>query len=164
MRQESDDQELLSSRRLALAIEAGRMAVWEADIATETITGSPALNRLMGFPEDANPTLAEMRAGDFPGERERVRALGAAVVARGERFIEAEYRHRGPDGIARSLLLRCEIMFDAAGAPEKLMGVLPMSRSAAMLKKRSVRVRRDWLLLKKQQARASGTGMCRQVS
>ena len=39
-----------SERRLRLAIEAGRMAVWLYDTATDSVQASPELNRLLGFP------------------------------------------------------------------------------------------------------------------
>src|SRR5690348_11120770 len=48
-----------SQARLHLAIEAGRMAVWEADLRNETVAGSPELNRLLGFPEGATPTMEQ---------------------------------------------------------------------------------------------------------
>ena len=43
--------ELASRRKLAL--NASCMAVWEVDLATETVVGSPDLNRLFGLPADS---------------------------------------------------------------------------------------------------------------
>ena len=65
-----------------------------------------------------------MRARYFPGERERLRAIGQAALSRGERFFEAEFRYLWPDGSLRWLLLRAEIVLDAAGQPVKAIGVL----------------------------------------
>ncbi|KAA2236693.1 PAS domain S-box protein [Salinarimonas soli] len=113
-----------SERRLRLAIEAGRMAVWELDLATDTVTSSPELNRLLGFPLDATPTAEELRAHYYPGERERLQALGRELVARGERFAEVEYRYVGPDGRHRWLMLRAEIHRDDAGRPSRYVGVV----------------------------------------
>src|SRR5699024_2174267 len=48
-----------ASDRLRLAMEAGRMAVWDYDMATRSLTGSPELNRLMGFPVEAEPSREE---------------------------------------------------------------------------------------------------------
>ena len=43
------------------------------------MTGSPELNRLLGFPPEASPTFEEMRKRYFPGEHERLRAIGQAA-------------------------------------------------------------------------------------
>ena len=110
--------------RLALAIEAGRLAVWEVDVATDQVTGSPELNRLLGFPDDATPTAEEMRARYYPGEGERLRALGQAALARGERTLDAEYRYVWPNGSVRWLWLRAEIILDDDGKPVRVIGVL----------------------------------------
>src|SRR5207237_458235 len=42
--------------RLRLALESGQMAVFELDVANDTVVGSPELNRLFGFRADAEPT------------------------------------------------------------------------------------------------------------
>ena len=110
--------------RLALAIEAGRLAVWEVDVATDQVTGSPELNRLLGFPDDATPTAEEMRARYYPGEGERLRALGQAALTRGERTLDTEYRTVWPNGSVRWLWLRAEIILNDDGKPVRVIGVL----------------------------------------
>ncbi|UGB39207.1 PAS domain-containing protein [Frateuria soli] len=112
-----------SQARLQLAIEAGRMAVWEVDLRTETMVGSPELNRLLGFPEDATPTMEQMRAGYPVGERERLHARMVEALARGERFVECELRYVWPGGEQRWLLLRADIRVED-GQPARMMGVL----------------------------------------
>jgi PAS domain S-box-containing protein len=112
-----------SEARLRLAIDAGRMAVWETDAATDTITTSPELNRLLGFPPDASPTISEIRSRYYPGERERLRALGQESLARGERHAESELRVLCPDGSQRWLLLRAEMQCGADGLPMRTVGV-----------------------------------------
>jgi PAS domain-containing protein len=51
-----------SEARLKLAIDAGSLAVWELDVGSSRLTTSPALNRLYGFADDAEPTLDEYTA------------------------------------------------------------------------------------------------------
>jgi PAS domain S-box-containing protein len=116
--------ERTSTARLALAIDAGKMAVWEVDLATDELIGSPELNRLLGFPENATPTTDELREGYYPGERERLRKLGADALARGERTFEAEFRYCLPDGSVRWLLLRAEVTLDDEQSPARVIGVL----------------------------------------
>jgi PAS domain S-box-containing protein len=123
-RRRLEEAERAAAQRLRLAIDAGRMAVWELEVGAESLVVSPELNRILGFPEDASPTLEEIRSRYFPGEAERLQALGAAALGRRDRFLEAEYRYWRPDGALRWLLLRCEIMLDEGGAPAKAVGVL----------------------------------------
>ena len=58
-----------SERRQRLALEAARMAVWELDLATDSLTSSAELNRIYGLPADCRPTLEDLRALYVPGER-----------------------------------------------------------------------------------------------
>jgi PAS domain S-box-containing protein len=100
------------------------MAVWEVDLATDQVIGSPELNRLLGFPIDASPTADEFRARYYPGERERVRAIAATAFAAGERTFEVEFRYVWPDGSIRWLMLRAEAVRESEDRPIKAVGVL----------------------------------------
>ena len=113
-----------SEARLRLAVEAGRMAVWDFDVGSETIRTSPELNRLLGYPEDATPTLDEIRERYYPGERERLVAAAGGALAGGERFFEIEYRFYRLDGELRWYLLRAELELDAIGQPVRVVGVM----------------------------------------
>jgi PAS domain S-box-containing protein len=108
--------------RLALAIDAGRMAVWQVD--HRGISPSPELNRIMGFPDDAQPTLEEINALYLPGEQDRLRQAAQDALARGDRRFEVEYRARRVDGAVRWLLARAELLLDAEGAPRSAIGVV----------------------------------------
>lgn len=100
------------------------MAVWELDIGADKVIGSPELNRLLGFSEDSSPTAEDMRARYFPGERERLKALGKAALARGESTLDAEYRYLWPDGSIRWLWLRAEFVMGPDDRPAHAIGVL----------------------------------------
>jgi PAS domain S-box-containing protein len=113
-----------ASERLRLAVEAGRMAVWDFNVASGVLSTSPELNRLMGFADDAEPTRADYEAGYLPGEGDRVRAEFQSVIAAGGASVETEFQHQGPDGVQRWLMLRAEVAKDAAGRPERVFGVL----------------------------------------
>ncbi len=110
------------STRLRLAIEAGRMAVWQVD--ARGVVSSPELNRILGLPEAAKTTLADVNALYMPGELERTRKISRAALARGERYIEGEYRIRRPDGEVRWLLTRAEVQLTDRGLPKSVTGVL----------------------------------------
>jgi PAS domain S-box-containing protein len=109
--------------RLRLALDAGAMAVWDYDLESGAMTGSPELYRLLGFAEGVEPTVEAIRAQFPPGEREGVgQAVQEAMAAR-ERFMEAEFRYNLPSGGDRWLLMRAEIAFDG-DQPRGLLGVL----------------------------------------
>ena len=110
------------STRLRLAIDAGRMAVWQVD--GRGIASSPELNRIFGFPEDAKTTLADVYALYLPGERERTSQIGKAAVARGERYLEGEFRIRRLDGEVRWLLTRAELQVNERGQTRSVVGVV----------------------------------------
>lgn len=114
----------ISESRLRLAIDAGRMAVWEVDLRTQRIAGSRELNRLLGFPDNAAPTIEDIRARYYPGEGERVRRMGEEALARGDQYFEVEYRYVMPDGAVRWLMLRAEFVLSSERVPERAIGVL----------------------------------------
>jgi len=120
----SEDALRASESRLRLAIDAGRMAVWELDVATDTLVGSPELYQLLGFPADARPSIAEIRARYYPGERERMQAAGQEAMARGERFVEVEFRYIRPDEAIRWMLLRAEMKLNPDRTPARAVGVI----------------------------------------
>ena len=113
-----------SERHLRLAIDAGRLAVWELDLVEDRIATSPSLNRLLGFPETAEPTTPEIRARYLPGERDRIRQLATQAMETGGRFLETEFRYQRAEGDIRWFLLRVELTTGSSGRPERALGVL----------------------------------------
>jgi PAS domain S-box-containing protein len=112
-----------SEARLKLAVDAGRMAVWEINAVGE-VAHAPQLNKLLGLPEDARPTLAEIQERYYPGELERLQGLGEAAMRNGERYLEFEYRHLWPNDEVRWLSARAEFLFTPGGEPAGVIGVV----------------------------------------
>ena len=119
-----DEQQVQLAQRLKLALDAGRMTVWEVDLETDALVGSPDLNRLFGLPEDSEPDLTTLRGFYYPGEQERVAEHGRQALDRGDRYIELEYRIVRPDGKVRWLGLRCELQLAEDGTPVRAVGVV----------------------------------------
>ena len=111
-----------SEARLRLAMEAGGMAVFL--LTGGGLQGSPELNRLLGRPGEATPSMEEINAGYLPGELERMQEAYREAVAAGARKVEVEYRYAWPDGQVRWLLLRGEIHRTPEGVPRYVLGVL----------------------------------------
>jgi PAS domain S-box-containing protein len=113
-----------AAQRLGLAIQAGRMAVWDVDLGSDAVAGSPELNRLLGFPEDQPLDRAAVRSRYYPGEGERVRAAFQAAMADGRTSFEADFRYVRPNDEPRWFLLRCDVQRGPDGAPRRAIGVL----------------------------------------
>ena len=122
-RKEAEEARRASEDRLRLAIEAGRMAVWDYDVATEAVTGSPELNRLLGVGPDHELRIEEIRARYHPEDLKRIQEGMAREIAEGQRFVQAEYRYVWPDGTRRWHLLRAEAIYFEAN-PVKLVGIV----------------------------------------
>jgi PAS domain S-box-containing protein len=123
-RREAEEAESQAAQRLRLAIGAGRLAVWDLDVATNMVTGSPDVSRLLGFPEGQPIDAEEARLRYCPGEYERIQAESAVVMARGETSNEVEFRYQHPDLGVRWLRLRYDILFNAEGQPTRVIGVM----------------------------------------
>jgi diguanylate cyclase (GGDEF)-like protein/PAS domain S-box-containing protein len=113
-----------SEARLSLAIDAGRMAVWVYDLATNTLQGSPELNRLYGLPPDVQPTIEEFQSRYYADDQQRVTNAYRNAAEQNARFFEVEYRCIQPDQSARWLLLRAENEVNIAGKPSRVVGVV----------------------------------------
>jgi PAS domain S-box-containing protein len=110
------------SARLRLAMEAGRLAVWQSNL-KEGLVHGPELNAVLGVAPDKHLTVEEVRSLYLPGELERIRQITAEVFARGERNVEVEYRIRRPDGKVRWILMRGELALSVEGQPRGALGV-----------------------------------------
>jgi two-component sensor histidine kinase/PAS domain-containing protein len=132
-----------SDARVRLAIEAGKMALWEVDLETGVVTNTPDLNLLFGLPEDATPTLEELRSHYAPGEFPRLRAEGATLDVVRERYVRGDFKPRQlglstgedrtqvqaefsiitPAGVTKQLLYRAQYVFTLEGRP-RITGLL----------------------------------------
>jgi two-component sensor histidine kinase/PAS domain-containing protein len=128
-----------SETRLRLAIEAGKMAIWEVDLETGNVTNTPELNLLFGLPKEAKPTFAELRALYAPGEVERLKQEGAALEAVREQYAQGRFKPRRyyfhpadddrtqvqaelsiitPSGKRKRLMYRAQYTFNLEGRPQ----------------------------------------------
>jgi PAS domain S-box-containing protein len=108
--------------RLRLAMDAGRLAVWQSSL-KDGLTHGPELNAILGLAPDKPLAVEEVRALYLPGELDRIRQITGEVFMRGERNVEVESRIRRPDGKVRWLLMRGELTLNAEGQPRGAIGV-----------------------------------------
>ena len=108
--------------RLRLATEAGRLGVWNLDLASRALTSSRRFRQIFGRdPELAFP-LAELRRAIHPEDRERVEAAVAASLAGGADH-GVECRIVRPDGGIGWVEMRAEVETARDGTPMRLAGV-----------------------------------------
>ncbi|MCD6072815.1 MAG: signal transduction histidine kinase [Microvirga sp.] len=93
-------------------------------MASEEVTATPDLNRILGFDPSAKPSIGDIRALYLPGERERMQDAARRATDEGKTQFESEFRCRRPDGNVRWLMLRAEILPASDGQPERIIGVL----------------------------------------
>jgi len=120
-RRESEAALRVSRERLALAIDAARLDVWEFDFVAGRFTESA--DRLLGVP----PGQTCVTEDDFfrlvlPGDREAVRRAMARAIETGAPY-EAEFRVAWPDGSEHWLYGLGRITRDADGRPLVIRGV-----------------------------------------
>ncbi len=112
-----------SEARLRLAVEAGRMGVWEWDIAANRVQWSPELEALHGLAPGTFPGTFEAFQSDMhPDDREAIVSAITKTLESG-RPHEVEYRIIRPDGSMCWVEGRGKLFRDEAGRPLRMVGV-----------------------------------------
>ncbi len=119
-----DTQLRRSSEFLEFAQAAGGFGVFDLDLVTGEVTGTPLFFDLLGLPNPAALfTRDEWLATVHPEDFERVLLEISAAVASGGAF-RAEYRSLQLDGRTRWLAARGQVLRDAAGLPARAIGTV----------------------------------------
>ena len=121
---EREDALAESAERLRLAIDAGKMAVWEVELGTQKVTGSPELNRLYRQPEGSEPTIDELQACYASGEKDRVQREAERIMAQGGTTLDFTIKHAWPDGVEKWFLVRAEVIQKRDGQGQRVIGVV----------------------------------------
>lgn len=112
-----------SDDRLQLALEAGRMGMWEWDLRSGRVSWSPTLERMHGLePGSFGGTFEDFQSDMHPEDRERVlRSLAESLA--GPHRHDVEYRILPPDGVMRWVEGRGLLVRDGDGRPLRMVGV-----------------------------------------
>jgi len=113
----------LNEAGLRLALQAGRMTVWDWDIPSGRLRWSENLETIHGLaPGSFAGTFAAFRELVHPEDRTAVdAAIARAVEQQGE--LDVEFRTRSPDGTVRWMARKGRVLPDAAGRPVRMIGV-----------------------------------------
>ncbi len=109
---------------LGLALDAGRMGTWDWKVDTDRVKWSEGFYSLMGYrPDEIEPGYTAFRNRVHPEDvAYRNRIMREAMEQRRE--YTCEYRLVWPDGSVHWVEARGRFMYDAAGEPVRMYGVL----------------------------------------
>lgn len=114
-----------TAARLNIAMSAAQMGSWEWELADDTQIWSPRTQTILGYEgEDiVQPSAQLWKARVLPDDRPQVEAALAQAKQQQTIFAE-EYRVRHPDNSLHWVLAQGRFLFDAAGQPYRMLGVL----------------------------------------
>ena len=113
----------LAEERLELAIDAGRIGIWDWNITTNELAWSDHVERLFGLaPDEFEGTFEAFLMRVHPDDRQPVREAISTAVQQGGRY-ETELRVVWPDGSVHWLLAVGEVYRNTEGAPARMLGV-----------------------------------------
>jgi len=122
-RKAQDERQRHQQRMLDEAQQVAHMGSWEWRIGAERVAWSPELFRIYGLaPGEEGPTFAQFMAHVLPEDRPRVQAAIERALAE-DRPVEFEERIVHADGRVRVLASRGEVLKDAEGRPDRMIGV-----------------------------------------
>ncbi len=113
----------IERERLALALQAGEMGVYDFDVANDSLWWSPQTYAVFGVsPETFTPTPASVAALIHPDDRQEFLKRRAEAIAARRPFLH-EFRSVRPDGRIVWINHRGQAEYDASGRPVRNFGV-----------------------------------------
>lgn len=134
-----------SHARLAVAVQAARVGLWEWDLRTDRVQQSDEWRAQLGYgPDELPQTLATWQERLHPDDASRVLdAVGRYLLAPCE-VLTLEYRLRSRDGSYRWFLCQARVYGDRGVRPRRLVGghvdITAQKENAAALEERSRRL------------------------
>jgi len=112
-----------SEERLRLAASGGGIGIWEWNTSTNGLLWNPQLRGIFGLPADAAElTLDQFVAAIHPDDLARTQEAYLAAL-NGHHDFDCEYRIVRPDGDTRWIVARGHGHYDAAGQPQRMLGM-----------------------------------------
>jgi len=113
----------VNDMRLSLATEVASVGLWDWDLATDDVHYSDEWKRQLGYrPDEIQDRLEEWTRLTHPDDvGPALAGARASIAGPGHRY-EAEFRMRHRDGAWRWILALANVVRDAAGRPERMLG------------------------------------------
>jgi PAS domain S-box-containing protein len=120
---ESEAQSRHELERLALAVQAAGLGVWESDLDGRTLYWNEAMYRLRGLdPSDPRPVWQLSRLSNHPDDQRVLSELPRRHVEEGTPYA-MELRVRWPDGSEHWLSTRGRALSGGPGQPVRMVGI-----------------------------------------
>ncbi len=112
----------MSSGKLRMALDIGKLGAWERDIASGAMTGTPYFKANLGLPLDAALTYDDFQQMFHPGDADRInQAISYALRTKTD--FQIEHRVMRADGRIGRVLMRGGAVYED-DKPVRLMGVI----------------------------------------
>ncbi|HEX4767324.1 MAG TPA: PAS domain S-box protein [Lichenihabitans sp.] len=111
-----------SEARLRFAAEAGRLGIWDLDLASEELTASSVCKENFGFPRTATFAYSQLHETVHDEDRDRVKEMIAHCIATGADY-DIEYRVTKPGGVVGWVEVRAQVLRAADGTPLRMAGI-----------------------------------------
>lgn len=122
-RQKADTDLRESERRLRLALEAGRMGVWEWNLRTNKVNSSESLEQLHGLTRGTfDGTFAGLQRLIHPSDREMMARAIQQAIEEGTGY-DIEFRNAAANGGVHWIAGKGMVFAGADGKPERVIGV-----------------------------------------
>ena len=132
-----------SEERLSLAVDTGRLGVWELEFPSRDLRSSELCKLIYGRPPGVTFGYADMTAAIFPDDRERIEATIARSWAEGGGY-DVEHRIFWPDGTVHWLLVRAQSRLGGRSRqPLRTVGVTIDITARKEAEREQVRLRED---------------------
>ncbi|HEY0939591.1 MAG TPA: ATP-binding protein [Steroidobacter sp.] len=123
--QELDAERSDLERVIETTARAGRVGLWEWNVATNVVRFSPEYKRHLGYTEhELNDDFEEWQSRLHPQDYPRVMRELESFLRDPHREFVSEQRLRHRDGSYRWMLVQGTMSFDTAGRPVRMMGSL----------------------------------------
>ncbi len=126
-----------SERRLAKTQELAKLGNWECFIKSDLFHCSPEACRLLGLSDEREISYKDFLAPVIAEEYDRVKQEIDTAIKANTTF-SVTYRVILPDGTLRYILNRGEILYNSAGAAEKVLGAV---QDVTLLKRAEEKIR-----------------------
>ncbi|TMB49435.1 MAG: PAS domain S-box protein, partial [Deltaproteobacteria bacterium] len=112
----------VSEERLRLALEAGRLGVWDWNVGTGQVQWTENLEPMHGLSRGSFPgTLEGFQALVHPDDRARVNEAIRRALEEGNGY-DIEFRNLWPDGSVHTIGTKGRVLRDAQGRPVRMLG------------------------------------------
>ncbi len=113
---------LETSRKLAAAVVAGHVGLWQWNLETEEVTFSAEWKRQIGYAEDEiKDDFEEWRSRVHPEDLDQALERIRIFIAGGQEELRLEFRFRHKNGSYRSILAQADVIEGEEGRPVRLM-------------------------------------------